>query len=34
MLRENAAGDRLAINMQFNELGNFVILSITISRAN
>jgi len=34
MLRENAAGDRLAINMQFNELGGFVILSITISRAN
>ena len=34
MLRQNAAGDRLAINMQFNELGNFVRLSITISRAN
>ena len=34
MLRENADGDRLAINMQFNELGNFVILTVTISRAN
>lgn len=32
ILRENAAGDRLAINMQYNELGNFVRLSITISR--
>ena len=34
MLRKNVAGDRLAINMQFNELGGFVILSIAISRAN
>jgi hypothetical protein len=34
ILRENATGDRLAINMQYNELGNFVRLSITISRAN
>lgn len=34
MLRENAAGDRLAINMQANELGGFVIVNITISRAN
>jgi hypothetical protein len=33
MLRENSAGDRLAINMQFNELGGFVILTITVSRA-
>lgn len=34
MLRENAAGDRLAINMQANELGGFVIVNITLSRAN
>ena len=34
MLRENTAGDRLAINMQFNELGGFVILTISVSRAN
>jgi hypothetical protein len=34
MLRENADGDRLAINMQANELGGFVIITITISRAN
>ena len=34
MLRENAAGDRLAINMQANELGGFVRINITISRAN
>jgi hypothetical protein len=33
MLRENSAGDRLAINMQFNELGGFVFLTISISRA-
>lgn len=33
ILRENATGDRLAINMQYNELGKFVRLSITISRA-
>ena len=33
MLRENAAGDRLAINMQANELGGFVRLIITISPA-
>jgi hypothetical protein len=33
MLRENAIGDRLAINMQRNEVGGFVRLSITISRA-
>jgi len=34
MLRENAAGDRLAINLQANELGGFVRVNITISRAN
>jgi len=34
MLRENTAGDRLTINMQANELGGFVKLTITISRAN
>jgi hypothetical protein len=33
MLRENASGDRLAINMQRNELGGFVRVTITISRA-
>ena len=33
MLRENADGDRLAINMQANELGGFVRITITISRA-
>lgn len=32
MLRENSAGDRLAINMQSNELGGFVTLTITIDR--
>ena len=32
MLRENADGDRLAVNMQYNELGGFVILTITVSR--
>jgi hypothetical protein len=32
MLRENAAGDRLAINMQGNKLGGFVRLTITVSR--
>ncbi len=32
MLRENAAGDRLAINMQGNDLGGFVRLTITVSR--
>jgi hypothetical protein len=34
MLRENADGDRLAINLQANELGGFVRVNITISRAN
>jgi hypothetical protein len=33
MLRENSDGDRLAINMQYNDLGGFVILTITISRS-
>lgn len=33
MLRENADGDRLAINMQRNELGGFVRITITIARA-
>lgn len=32
MLRENAAGDRLAINMQANEIGGFIRLTITITR--
>jgi hypothetical protein len=34
MLRENAVGDRLAVNMQGNEVGGFVRLNITISREN
>jgi hypothetical protein len=33
MLRENDDGDRLAIDIQANELGGFVCLIITISRA-
>ena len=33
MLRENVAGDRLTINMQANEVGGFVKLTIVISRA-
>ncbi len=33
MLRENEIGDRLAINMQANELGGFVQVTITVSRA-
>ena len=33
MLRENGAGDRLTINMQANEVGGFVKLTIVISRA-
>jgi hypothetical protein len=32
MLRFNPAGDRLAINMQANEVGGFVNLTLTISR--
>lgn len=32
MLRENAAGDRLTINMQGNDLGGFVRLIISVSR--
>ncbi len=33
MLHENENGDRLAIDMQANELGGFVRLAITISRS-
>lgn len=33
MLRENEAGDRINLNMQYNPLGEFVRLTITISRA-
>jgi hypothetical protein len=33
MLRENANGDTLAINMQANDLGGFVRVTITISRS-
>jgi hypothetical protein len=32
MLRKNAAEDRISINMQHNELGGFVVVSITIAR--
>jgi hypothetical protein len=32
MLRENAAGDQLAINMQFNQVGGFVRLNMRINR--
>ena len=32
MLRENTNGDRLAINLQGNEVGGFVRLNITIHR--
>jgi hypothetical protein len=32
MLRENAAGDSLAINMQFNQVGGFVRLNMRINR--
>lgn len=32
MLRENEVNDRLAINMQANELGGFVLLTITVNR--
>lgn len=32
MLRENTAGDRLAISMQANEFGGFVRLNITLTR--
>ena len=34
MLRENTSGDRLAINLQGNEVGGFVRLNITIHRGN
>lgn len=33
MLRKNEAGDRLAINMQYNNVGDFVRVTVTISRA-
>lgn len=33
ILRENEAGDRINLNMQFNPLGEFVRLTITIARA-
>jgi len=33
MLRENADGDLLAINMQYNSVGDFVRVTITLSRA-
>jgi hypothetical protein len=33
MLRENANGDLLAINMQYNSVGDFVRITITLSRA-
>lgn len=32
MLRVNQDGDRISINMQHNELGGFVVVTITISR--
>ena len=32
MLRENAAGDQLSINMQFNQVGSFVRLMMRINR--
>lgn len=33
ILRENEAGDRINLNMQYNPLGEFVRLTITIARA-
>jgi len=32
MLRENTVGDRLTINMQANELGGFVSVTILVIR--
>lgn len=32
MLRENEAGDRMTLNMQANEIGGFVIVTISIVR--
>jgi hypothetical protein len=32
MLRKNEAEDRISINMQHNELGGFVVVTITIAR--
>lgn len=34
MARENEAGDKLSINMSYNQNGNFVLLQIAISRTN
>ncbi len=33
MLREKENGDRIAINMQKNDLGGFVFVTITLHRA-
>ncbi len=33
MLRQNEAGDKLSINMQYNPLGNFVTINIAVVRA-
>jgi hypothetical protein len=32
LLRENEAGDRVSINMQKNEVGGFVVVSISVTR--
>ncbi len=32
MVRENANGDRLSVDMQFNQIGDFVVIKIAISR--
>jgi hypothetical protein len=32
MLRINEAGDRISINMQHNELGGFVVVTVTLAR--
>jgi len=32
LLRTNEVDDRLSINMQHNELGGFVVVTITIAR--
>jgi hypothetical protein len=34
MLRENAEGDRITINMQANQLGGFVRISISVVDVN
>ncbi len=33
MLRENQAGDKMSINLQYNPLGNFVSVNIAVVRA-